>query len=812
MSARIVNVEFRIEMKNMKKYLLLGALCIVLLMTGCKKDKVQGRVFNMGATIEGLAGDDKVRLVNDRWIYWDQGDAISVASNSTGVVDGLDSKHLSDVAGYSNNDAVQGLLSISGTQKGTFYMTLPEDAWEFCALYPYNENNYIKKSSSGYDIICHVPATQPFRADDYGDYTFSKQGCPMVGYTDDIDIQFHALCGIVRVELLSTAEKTINSITFTEESATSKQISGNFGVKGYTTADPYMEQKESSDGRSVTIDCGTAGRAISSSNMLTFYLTLPVRSGTASEPYKLTMKVTTTDDKSFTKTINVDVRRRAITKLRSLTITDWETSGADQGIVGNGTQYRPFQIYTAADLQKIRAAFGDGTSDNVTINGIGVTSETYFQIMRSDIELTTGNWETGIKGFVGHITDVVSGTPGIKNNSGVPIFESINKGGVVEGLTVKVGVTAEGSTTSITAPTTQAFVSPLCGENKGEIINCITSVNSSFTRGSSFSGEAGGMAAICVKNYKTVTGCAFTCSSSGNLNDNGGVVAGIVLFNEEEGKITNCATESSARFSCARSSVGGICYKNAGKIDGCYSYLMGITSGQFNLGGIVFTNTGTVQNCFVRSTTTISLQGWTDPDVVNPKLGGIVNTNSGTVDYCYVTASLTAPGLLGGIASSLKGGEIKNCWVVGTTLVETTSNEYVGGLVGKITGGELFNSFARATITGSSTHTGYAVGRIENGNVGNCYCTAGTTTNSAKFYASSIVGTVSGYAYNSTVTGVTSFQNNSSGVPMVDNSNSLIDKLNSGASGYHSWVASGNYPVLSASAASKSHRGSAKRR
>lgn len=806
---RNVDVEKTIEMKNMKKYLLLGALCTVLLMAGCKKDKVQGRVFNMGATIEGLTGDDKAHLVNDRWIYWDEQDAISVASNSTGVVDGLDSKHNSTVSGYSNNDAVQGLLSISGTQKGTFYMTLPEDAWEFCALYPYNASNYIKKSSSGYDIICHVPATQPFRADEFGDYTFSKQGCPMVGFTDDIEIQFHALCGIVRVELLSTAEKTISSITFTEESATSKQISGNFGVGGYTTADPYMIQKESTDGRSVTIDCGS-GRAISSTNMLTFYLTLPVRSGTASEKYRLTMKVTTTDDKSFTKTMNVDVRRRAITKLRSLTITNWETSGADQGIVGNGTQYRPFQIYTAADLQKIRAVFGEGTSD-AYINGIKVTSATYFQIMRSDIELTTSNWGTGIKGFVGHITDVVSGTPGIKNNSGVPIFESIKNGGVVEGVTVKV-------TSSVTAPTSQAFVSPLCGENRGEIINCITSVNHNFTRGSGTTGEAGGMAAICVRNYKTVSGCAFNCSNPGCLSDQDGVVAGIVLFNESGATISNCETQSTARFSCTRSSVGGICYKNAGTIDGCSSYLMGINNGTFHLGGIAFSNTGTgiVKNCFVMSTTAISLQRWTSPTEVNPTLGGIVNANSGTVDYCYVTASFSAPGIVGGIASSLENGEIKNCWVVGSTLNGTSTN-YIGGLVGRMTGGKLANSFARATMSSSGTdRLGYAVGRIDGGTVANCYCTAGTTTNAAKFYASCIGGSVSGYAYNSPATitygTITSFQN-SGGVPMVDENNRLIDKLNSGVtSGYHSWVVSSNYPVLSASAASKSHRGSAKRR
>lgn len=190
-----------------------------------------------------------------------------------------------------------------------------------------------------------------------------------------------------------------------------------------------------------------------------------------------------------------------------------------------------------------------------------------------------------------------------------------------------------------------------------------------------------------------------TAASENSINR---PVAGIALYNKENGIVCNCTSALDIMVADSMPVyVGGIVYHNIGTIDYCrYTGNMKLTasSGDILAGGIVYKNenTGTVSFC-----ETIG------------KIEGIVG-NSMDVDDTVSSLAVDNTVTIGGIAAYTNAGEIKQCRMTGKILL--TGNCYngywrVGGIIGSSLATHYwdccFNGDIESNVTMVSPSSGY---------------------------------------------------------------------------------------------------------
>lgn len=673
-------------MKHINLSVVAVGAALLLLCAACGKETIK---LNMTATLEQPtldvdSTDGKNYLTNaEQWIYWESGDAIRISGD---------------------NPNAFTLTNGAGSRLGYFAgdVTVEKDGDELNAVYP--------STSYSSDIVnenpCLVyPAEMPYRAVSSvqdPDRSFGQNCFPMVAHfkvdaTNGSDIDFHSVSGMVRLHLYSSqTAKTISSIKFTSVARTGytqRQLSGRFEIRDIDKNAPYLAQAftTETDPYSITITGINKSVGSGKGNFLTFYLPLPAYfAGTAGgssasanqTKYALQMTVTATDGSTFTKTFGADIRRNCITKMQALDITSWTAGTAVVGLVGCGTQDRPFQIYTLNELKQVRDAFNAAAAAGTTptVNGITVTANTYFKVSRTDIVMNATDWTAGIKNFKGHfICSTSSPTDfGITNNSQYPLFESIASDGTVEYVSVK-------GTVSYTRSTTEAF-SPFCITNNGTIDNChvLCAVTSTAS-----------VAGLCVTNNGTISASALESSltaSNGNAH-----VGGLVLTNNGTMQGFNISTVKLTGSAC-----GGMCYENKGLIENCIvaTTANAATASSSNIGMIAYLNTAaaTVKDCYVNGAF-----------ATTGSVGAVVYENKGRIDDCRTDLSVTSSVNAAGITVYQKGtaAEIRNCrtYRTATTMSATAA---AAGIVCYLQGGTISNSYNRASQarTNNTTVTG----------------------------------------------------------------------------------------------------------
>ena len=678
------------------------ALLSLAVLSSCEKEKK----LSFGVEMEQPSDPDSKTYLGhaEEWMYWENGDDMYCWV-----------KGYSDVSNHGKQgfDLASGHQSLTATFVSDDAATIAEsdNDKEVFAIYPKASYGSLDNSGNGTLIF---PAVQPYRNDaQHPDSSFGRGCMPMVAYGAGglkEGLYFHVVAGMLRIQLFSSAavgDKVISQIKFTEISDSPQPISGAFTINGIKTYRPYLSGGDPSNN---TITISGINQTVGSNKLLTFYLPLPAVGGpTAYTRYKLKMEVLTSNNKYYTKKLEADIHRRNITFLRAVDLSKWEdapsdgtTTGlTDVHLVGSGTKDRPFEIYSSAELIQVRDAFNNGS----TINGQPITSNTYFQISRSDIKLTTTNWGRGIADFTGHMYFASNQAvyAGITNESNVPIFESIGLYGVVERLNVKGSHPYTGS----------GDFSPFCAVNNGTIIDCHNqcAVTAQYSQN---------LAGICVTNNGTIKGGANEANLISTAQ-NGGNVAGVCLTNN--GTIQGNFTLSSAL--PKGNNVAGICFTNTstGIVKDCQlsanAYQLNATG---NWGGIVFNNQGTIDNSVSSGTVIFTTTG---------SIGGIANTNTGIIKNCSnrITRIEGKSGSTGGICATMSAGRIYNCFsaasatVVGYQRATSASAEYggnAGGIVGMLTGGYVVNCYNRSTVS-NATNSGGIVGAISFGFIANCY-------------------------------------------------------------------------------------------
>ncbi len=778
----------------------------LLTLTACHDDQ-QVAQYDFTATLEQLqpeSNGSKVYLVNESWIYWEIGDMISINCDQ-GAPEPTD-------GGIKASGYLTGASGDFENYNGSFATTLNWGAKYFLGLHPYDADNVITPVGAGNrdfsDIKIKLKAEQTYRTDEKGDLTFDKQVLPMVawfgGEWDDspsstaFNLDFRSLAGLVRLQFYNktAVAHNITSIVVTSQEA-SKPLSGMFNVRNYKTYDPHLEMA-SPTSPTVTLTMPDGGLPFAAGDLKSFYLVLPAIHGRdVPDSYSLSVTVNT-DAGSFTKNVTVPLRRNGITYLRAIGITNWDaTPTVEPGLVGNGTQSRPFKIYTYSELVYLRNCFNNPEAGVVKVNGQEVTNDTYFRIMRNDINLTTTGstpWNVGIQGFKGKLTyaanesadNNVTSTPGITNNSAHPLFESIAANATVSGLTIRCDSTIR--------YTSEGGFSPLCGTNNGTIENCniITPTTNGRTiefYGTSSAGSSTCFAGLCVTNSSTGiirgSGCTVRGSFNRGISTSTAQFAGICMINN--GTIQGCYASSDMSVGGSAAQAAGICLTNNKDVKDCYYAARINNTGATSWGAIVYQNnnaSATIDNCYSGDGGLLSS---TD---ANCSIGGIVclNTN-GIVNNCRSYVQLRAA-KVGGIAVTMNNGTIKNCYINDSIFVlslnASSSAHYAGGLVAEMSGGTLFNSFAlinRVTTHDLSGVYGSVVGHLTGGTINNCYGLS-VTSISTKFYGDKSGSPTLSYCY--------LVDNNQADVTHVDANNAglggLLDNLNTHNNDGYSWT------------------------
>lgn len=713
-------------------------MALLLLTTACERDVPQGQVkqIQFNARIEPLAGSgEKVYLYNEQWVFWEMGDQISIGSNMTTA---------------DETPAVGDLVNASpGTDfedfNGVFIAGLPEGSQYFLGLHPRRDNNRIRSAGgSAFNVTIDLPATQPRRPGEREDITFAKQIYPMVawyGGTWDADhptpfnLDFLSLGCLVRIQLYNASTNaTIKDITFTtREGSGNMQLSGAFTVGNYNEPEPYLTANgsPSSAEKQVKLTFGE-GLQFDYDSLRTFYLVLPAVAGNGvTTTYKLEMTVraeVSGVEKTFTKTFSAGTRRCGITNMRALGVTDWtSTPTTSVGLAGCGTKDRPFKIYTVDDLKLLRSCYNSPAPRK--INGQKITENTYIQVMRRDIVLTSGEWYGDpILNFVGHFIDLSTGDHGITNNSNIPIFQNITATGHVENLIVKSGATLTASA---------SYISPFCNVNEGEIKDCrlTGTVTASFA-------DLGGIVGQ-NRNGGRITGCACEANMSVASGKHiGGICLDNVTNGLQESIIRGCRVSATSSLTFTADQVGGICHDNQGTVRDCYFTATIASGGDAHWGGIVYNNStsaGLVENCYSGGSITTT-----------STVGGIAHTVSdGKVNYCRLTKNVKGS-QVGGIAHTVSGGTVVNCFADNPEAliqvdVSGGGTHIGGGIAAIVSGGEVKNSYAyQISINGAGATLGFVVGSLTGGTVSNCY--SYDESGSILFYGST---TLAGAALNS---------------------------------------------------------------
>lgn len=699
--------------KEMKRIFYILPLLLLVAFSSCKDD-VELLDISFSGQLEQPVSSDSTKnyLSMERYVYWNSGDKVWVFSGEDNYSEPVSSREAVaepvpgnpqaatiDLFGFAYNDVYYGIYpSICKVDDNPKQINMPTS-------YDYNRTS------------------NPVNPD----LTFPGPGIPMVAYhkmgtttshSDVPHLDFHSVVGVARIQIAnnSGSSQTISHVEFAQRSG-SNPISGVFTVNNITKYDPYLSDPVTTTGTSITIS--NIDKTLGNGEILTLYLPLPAitsNHGTSStQPnyadYSLDMTVySDASTQVFEKAFTVKIRRNTLSYLPALVVNGWNPVSISRGLVGHGTALRPFQIYSAADLVKVRNAFNAvvGTSNAPVINGIEVDENTYFRIVHNfDLMNTSGTavsekWDAGIKGFKGHLIYQVGQAAGsinsntISNNTGYPVFESISEGGEVDGLTVEATVQ--------TSPAGATF-SPLCKENSGTMKNC------------RFMG---------------------TLTTSNNTN-----LAGVCATNR--GTLENCSNIGTINAQRQNGKAAGICYENFGTIQG------------FDIStGMVVSNAGSAASiCYINETDghVINSQSTLAYGVsapINYSFGGLVYTNKGTIQNCEVLGQLYSSKSVGGICHTNEGGVVDRCRVSTSILRGAGSlNEYIGGIaaIQQIGTSVIRNCFNNAEPTANiqavAGVAGGIVGDLQNGHVENCYTNFEVAYPTSKGYGA-IVGNATG--------------------------------------------------------------------
>lgn len=403
---------------------------------------------------------------------------------------------------------------------------------------------------------------------------------------------------------------------------------------------------------------------------------------------------------------------------------------------GDGTSATPYQINTAAQLEKFAYAIQ-----------IGGTQQSAHYVLTSNIDLNGLQMPvigTQAKPFSGHFngggyTIANYAFTGTEHYTG--LFGYVN-GGTIKNFTLNVS--------SLDAASYN-YVGSVIGYATGTVHVSDVTVNLSgdlkgYNYVGGFAGELAVSSTSVIKNCRVVNGGSGTVA--------GKYYVGGFVGNLSSGLIDTCNVNvpTSSTVTDAEIYLGGFAGRvSSGTIN--FSYCSGAVSDSAasarRIGGLVGQNDGTITGkSYSSSTVTASTAS-------SKYVGGLVGVNTGTVTTSYATGAVSSYDEMGGLVG-YNSGTITLSYATGNA----SGHSHIGGLVGYMAGGTLSESYATgsATSSGGGSTVGGAIGTLGNATVLHIYsigAVSGTTPGG-------LIGAGTGTFYNSVWDTTTSGQASSS--------------------------------------------------
>ena len=424
--------------------------------------------------------------------------------------------------------------------------------------------------------------------------------------------------------------------------------------------------------------------------------------------------------------------------IESRDITDvWGGSAISDGLAGEGTEEKPYEIHSGADLAYFRdnvASFAGKyvkLMRNIDLNNanfiIGSFAGTFDGNNYSILNLALVNTGTEIPtGFIGNL----EATGAVKNLS---VYGTANAEWSTAGI---VGISA-GSITNCknyVNVTSKWDVGGVVALSTGPVLNC---ENHGSVTGDS---NVGGVVGWASGTAATVTGCTNFGAIIGS-NDTGGVVA------ESDAVISGCKNYGAVK---GINNVGGVVsymknnitdshnYKNDNaeingevRVGGVVGYAEGVAAtvtgctnsgkvtGHYETAGVVAKSDAVVSNC----TNSGIIIGYYNT-------GGVIGLAYNNVSNCHNTAVITGGAYLnlsewweapcGGVVGFFQGEKMETC----TNTGEIKGKNLAGGIVGKVwregTAATISDCTNEGFINCTQFNIGGIFGSIDNATATNC--------------------------------------------------------------------------------------------
>lgn len=675
---------------------------------------------------------------------------------------------------------------------------------------------------AGNDAQVYYPAAE-FACSDAG-VSFTMPEAVVAGDAADLGNKL-PLCGLIPASetpvasfknLGSVLYVRFNSTTTDGETITGVELSGSgvnitgSGAVTWTDTDsdsvPDTPALASLDGgTSLTIDCRTAAKHLTSASYQDFFFFLPPSGSYASMTIKAVYGKS--DGSNEYTTYEQFSRSSTMTLARGkLQIIQKSLSGFFGG--GDGSAEYPYLI-ASGDQFKALSTIGNATADGSTgrlyYEYNNNTKRNFFRsagahyLQTADIDFDNagekGDLSSYMVGIAGSNGDEASfkglydgGSHKISNFSistpstkWVGLFSNV--AGEIKNLTLE-NISVEGDQS----------VGGITGWLNGKVTGCSVTGTSSVTGTNGVSGIAAN-----IRNASLVSGCTNSASITGSGN-NGGIVG----YMADAGRIERCTNHGEVN--STGWTVGGVlgsCNNSGGKVLGCQNF-GAVTSTQGNVGGIVGAAASGME---INASSTPAPSVMTrNEGAVNgtQSVGGIIgrlaggsvacSTNTGTItgssnnvggivgykvsggvwsavrNHGNVTGIHSVGGIVGyqaagGLCGNLTTGNLANRVVnegnVTATGKDGSNYSAAGGIIGRMDGGTLGDAAALKTAenegnvtgTGSGDGVGGIVGWLKAGTVSRCRSN-GTITNNRKSVGGAIGWMTAGTVINSYAKGI----------------------------------------------------------
>lgn len=299
-----------------------------IMMIGCQVNEVNSEMVssdNVFTTEMETFGDQtKTAMTSDLEVVWSKGDQLTIFRGSYlgdryQIDDQFVGKPYGDFKlvgeGSSGNDFS------SGTE-------LPANV----AVYPYNEDMTVAKDGNGYTVSgVEFPSVQEYAVNSFPDESFIMAA--VTTSLSDHKLKFKNVGAALKLQLKGAG--TVKTISV--KGNNNEVLAGVADITVSSTSVPAVEFTSSS--KEVTLDCGTSGVSLKSSETTDFIISLPAVNFTKGFTVTIT-DINGNTDKISTAKSN-ELRRSSVLKMAEKTLTfETEDSGVPQMYYG----YIPSEI------------------------------------------------------------------------------------------------------------------------------------------------------------------------------------------------------------------------------------------------------------------------------------------------------------------------------------------------------------------------------------------------------------------------------------------------------------------------------------